>query len=50
LEQLYLTVVIPNDAARQLYRSCGFVSYGIEERALKLGDRYWDEALMIRFL
>jgi RimJ/RimL family protein N-acetyltransferase len=50
LEQIYLTVVIPNDAARQLYRSCGFVTYGIDERGLKLGNQYWDEVQMIRFL
>jgi len=50
LEQIYLTIVIPNDAARQLYRSCGFVTYGIDEHGLKLGDQYWDEVQMIRFL
>lgn len=50
LDQLYLTVVIPNEAARRLYRACGFVAYGIEERALKLGDRYWDEVQMVLFL
>jgi ribosomal protein S18 acetylase RimI-like enzyme len=50
LEQLSLTVVIPNDAARRLYASCGFVAYGMDVRALKLGDRYWDEVLMICFL
>lgn len=50
LEQIYLTVVIPNDAARRLYRSCGFVTYGIDERGLKLGDQYWDEVQMVLFL
>ncbi len=50
LEQLYLTVVIPNDAACRLYRSCGFVTYGIDERGLKLGDQYWDEVQMVLFL
>jgi RimJ/RimL family protein N-acetyltransferase len=50
LEQIYLTVVIPNDAARQLYRSCGFVPYGIDERGLKLGNQYWDELQMVLFL
>lgn len=50
LEQIYLTVVIPNDAARQLYRSCGFVTYGIDERGLKLGDTYWDELQMVLFI
>ena len=50
LEQLYLTVVIPNEAARRLYRACGFVAYGIDERGLKLGERYWDEVQMVLFL
>lgn len=47
LEQLLLTVVLPNDPARHLYRSLGFVTYGIDERGLKLGDRYWDEVQML---
>lgn len=47
LEQLHLTVVTANTAARSLYRSIGFVEYGVEPRTLKLDDgRYLDEALM----
>jgi ribosomal protein S18 acetylase RimI-like enzyme len=47
LEQLHLTVVTVNVAARALYRSFGFISYGIEPRTLKLDDgRYLDEDLM----
>jgi ribosomal protein S18 acetylase RimI-like enzyme len=46
LEQLYLAVVIPNDAARRLYRSCGFAVYGVERGALKLGRQSWDEELL----
>lgn len=47
LEQLHLAVVTTNAAARHLYRAMGFEPYGVEPRALKLGDRYWDEELMV---
>ncbi|HLV97878.1 MAG TPA: N-acetyltransferase [Ktedonobacterales bacterium] len=47
LEQLLLAVVTSNTAARQLYRSLGFEVYGLEPRALKHSDQYWDEELMI---
>jgi ribosomal protein S18 acetylase RimI-like enzyme len=47
LEQLLLTVVSGNDAARKLYLSLGFRSYGIEPKALKNGEGYLDEDLMI---
>ena len=47
LAQLHLAVVMPNAPARQLYRSMGFVPYGVEPRALNVGDRYWDEELMM---
>ena len=50
LEQILLAVVLPNEPARQLYRSLGFVTYGIDERVLKLGDRYWDEVQMVLWL
>ena len=47
LEQVMLAVVSTNQAARRLYAACGFQVYGVEPRALKLGDRYYDEDLMI---
>jgi len=34
-------------AAMRLYHSLGFVAYGTEPCALKLGDQYLDEDLMI---
>jgi GNAT superfamily N-acetyltransferase len=46
LERLVLSVGTTNEAARQLYLSLGFVSYGIEGGALKLEDKYLDEDLM----
>jgi len=46
LEQLQISVVTTNEIARKLYRSLGFVSYGIELGALKIADKYLDEDLM----
>lgn len=48
VEQMHLTVVAGNDAARHLYEKTGFVVYGVEPHALKLADRYVDEILMVR--
>ncbi len=50
LEQVNLAVVTANVPARNLYRSFGFEVYGLERRALKLGDRYLDEELMVLWL
>jgi len=46
LEQLLLGVVTGNHAARRLYSSLGFISYGLEREALKIGSRYLDEDLL----
>ncbi len=50
LEQLILAVVTTNNAARLLYRLLGFEVYGTHPRALKAGESYWDEDLMILYL
>jgi RimJ/RimL family protein N-acetyltransferase len=47
LEEVTLTVVTTNESALKLYQSLGFVTYGVEPRALKVEDRYYDEALMV---
>ena len=47
LEQLVLSVVTSNETARNLYLTMGFQSYGLERQALKLGDRFLDEELMV---
>ena len=49
-EEMRLSVVISNQAAIRLYRRFGFRQYGIEPKALKLADRYYDEVLMARTL
>lgn len=40
IEQLVLTVTASNAAARRLYARAGFVTFGVEPRALKIGDVY----------
>ena len=50
LEQLVLTVTETNVAARTLYEKLGFRSFGIEPRAIRVGDAYFDKNHMILFL
>jgi ribosomal protein S18 acetylase RimI-like enzyme len=47
VEQVHLCVVTDNAAAVRLYESLGFVSYGVEPRALLIDGRYYDERLMV---
>jgi ribosomal protein S18 acetylase RimI-like enzyme len=50
LEQLHLAVVTTQRAAFLLYQSLGFEVYGTEPRALKAGEQYWNEDLMVLYL
>ncbi|WP_066172390.1 GNAT family N-acetyltransferase [Bacillus marinisedimentorum] len=50
LEQLHLAVIRENKAAKRLYESAGFKTYGVEKHAMKSGNKYWDEELMCLFL
>ncbi|HIG44614.1 MAG TPA: GNAT family N-acetyltransferase [Gammaproteobacteria bacterium] len=43
---LKLSVVSTSVEASSLYKSLGFTRYGIEKRALKIGENYFDEALL----
>jgi ribosomal protein S18 acetylase RimI-like enzyme len=47
LEQILLAVATRQNAAKQLYRCCGFESFGTEPNALKVGLTYTDEDHMI---
>jgi ribosomal protein S18 acetylase RimI-like enzyme len=47
LAQVSLTVIAGQEAARALYHSLGFQSYGVEPRGLKVGDRYFDNEHMV---
>lgn len=46
LEQINLAVFSNNISAKKLYKSIGFSTYGIEEKALKIETIYIDEDLM----
>jgi GNAT superfamily N-acetyltransferase len=48
--QLHAAVVAGNSVACGLYRNLGFETYGIEPRALKVGERYFDQELMVLIL
>ena len=50
LEQINLTVVSDNAAARRLYKSIGFEVYGVERNALKYNNQYFDEDWMVLFI
>jgi ribosomal protein S18 acetylase RimI-like enzyme len=47
IEQLLLSVAVSQEAARRLYRSFGFETFGIEPNSLKVGCAYLDEEHMI---
>lgn len=47
VEQVQLSVCAQNPRAQTLYLLLGFVSYGREMRAMKIGDEYFDEELMV---
>jgi ribosomal protein S18 acetylase RimI-like enzyme len=46
LEQIILSVTHSNEGARSLYLSMGFVSFGIERNAIKVGQNYYDKEFM----
>jgi ribosomal protein S18 acetylase RimI-like enzyme len=49
MEQVALAVSSQNAGAKSLYESLGFEVYGCERRALKIGDGYVDEELMVLY-
>lgn len=51
IEKLNLTVVTTNEKAKKLYTKLGFKVFGLEEKALKISDTYYNEeylSLMIK--
>ncbi len=50
LEQITLTVTASNEHAVSLYRSLGFIVYGMYERAIKVEGRYYAKAQMVLYL
>lgn len=49
IEAIYLTVGAANQPAKNLYKSLGFATYGIDKKALKIGNTYFDEELMVLY-
>jgi ribosomal protein S18 acetylase RimI-like enzyme len=49
MEQVALAVSSQNVGAKSLYESLGFEVSGCERRALKIGDEYVDEELMVLY-
>jgi ribosomal protein S18 acetylase RimI-like enzyme len=47
VRQIQLCVNAENDRARRLYRSLGFKPFGLEPRAMRVGDKYFDEEHMV---
>ena len=50
LEQITLTVTRTNDRARRLYAEAGFITFGVEHRAIKVDGTYYDKEHMVLFL
>jgi ribosomal protein S18 acetylase RimI-like enzyme len=50
LEQVSLSVSMPQEAARRLYSALGFEVYGYEKHALKVGATYVDEEHRVLWL
>ena len=47
IEQVNLTVIAGNATAQKLYRSYGFVTFGVEKKAIKWKGKYFDEEQMV---
>ena len=50
IEKINLSVVSTNEKARNLYTQLGFKVFGVEEKALKVADTYYDEDHMTLIL
>lgn len=48
--QVNLCVNTGNEPAKALYASLGFETFGVERRAMRIGDRFYDEQHMVRVL
>ena len=48
LRLIQLTVTAGNEAAFKLYQRCGFIQYGLEPLAVRVGEEYFDKIHMWR--
>ena len=47
LEQIVLGVITTNESAKKIYEQAGFKEFGTHPHYLKIGDKYFDERLMV---
>jgi ribosomal protein S18 acetylase RimI-like enzyme len=50
IEQLHLSVTSSNAPAKKLYQTLGFETYGLEKKALKIDNTYFDDEFMVLYL
>lgn len=50
LRQINVCIRTPNDAALRLYEQAGFHSFGLEQGASRVGDRFYDACHMQLFI
>lgn len=50
IEKINLTVVKTNKTAKRLYTRIGFKVFGLEEHALKINEKYYDEEYMVLYI
>lgn len=50
LKVVQLTVTAGNDVAFKLYQRCGFIQFGLEPLAVRVGEDYFDKIHMWRQL
>ncbi|TQR16408.1 GNAT family N-acetyltransferase [Psychrobacillus soli] len=50
IEKINLSVVSTNEKAKNLYTGLGFKVFGVEEKALKMANTYYDEDHMVLLL
>ncbi len=50
IKQIYLSVTSSNEPAKNLYKSLGFRTYGIDKNGLRVDGTYYDDELMVLVL
>ena len=48
VDEAEITVTAGNDAAFNLYQRCGFIQFGLEPLAVRVGEDYFDKVHMWR--
>lgn len=50
IEKINLSVISANEPAKRLYLKLGFQTFGFEEKAIKLGNKYYANEHMVLYL